>query len=300
MQSLMQTATSQLMQTNPSQALLTPDLNRYLANLGEDCKFKGFRLRDAFSRYDTIGVGKVSFYEFRNTLEKINPNIPQDAIYKMSRPFITTDERVNYDRFAREVDRLLRSRLNFHLLLDQIIERFEAGETNLFDLFRQGDKNGNGTLSRKEFEDILNNFGIYTSEGELDDAIAFLDLNGDRNLDYNELRIVFNQYCRDKGKNFEELQRSNLHLEGKATLISTSADFSLFFLLLDPQQYWAKDIMATIHRYIQKQSLNLEGFLMNMGMEQDGYMSRFDFETAIATACPGNFNNIVMRVAYVV
>lgn len=194
--------------------MLSPEINRYLSSIGEDCKNKGFKLRETFVNKDGLRVGKISYYEFRNCIEKLNPNMNSEIIYKMSRPFLAPDEKINYEGFVKEVERLSKAKFNFHQLLDQIIERFEAGETNLFDLFMKADKNGNGNLSKQEFEDVLQDFGIYATDSEINDAMEFLDLNGDKNLDYKEMRIVFDQYCREKGKNFGDMQKSHVSVEG--------------------------------------------------------------------------------------
>ena len=262
--------------------MTSAEMNRYLSALGEECKAKGFNLRQNFIKYDSIETGKVSYYEFRNCMEKINPQVDSQIVYKISCPFITQDNRIDYNKFVKEVDHLVRAKALFNELLDQIIERFEAGDTNLFEIFQSFDKSSNGRLSRKEFEDGLQDFGVYATNKEIDAAVAFLDLNGDKMLDYKELRILFDQHCQEKGKDFFELQKSNFRFEGRF-----SGKFEVFMFAIDPENYWGKEIMSKIGRYLQKENMTLDGFLMSMGMENNELLSRFDFISALAIAYPG-------------
>lgn len=192
-----------------------PETKKQLAELGESCKNKGLRLRDAFLKHDNFGTGKVSAYEFRNALEKINPHISGQTIQNFSNPYKTSDERINYNAFIDDVDRYTKSKNSLNQILKEIVERFEAGETNLFELFLKADQKGEGSITVSQFEETLQDFGIYSSTREIEEAMDFLDLNGDKKIDYKELRIAFDQYCREKGKSFENLQKSNIATDGK-------------------------------------------------------------------------------------
>ena len=190
-------------------------MKRTLAEIGENCKKKGFKLREALLKYDNVGIGTVSYYELANTLETLDPNLGVETIRKLSRPFLTLDEKIDSDHFVNEVESLTKSKSNFIQLLNEILERFEAGETNLFELFMKADQRREGSVTAKQFEDTLQDFGIYVSSNEIEDAIHFLDLNGDKRLDYKELKTAFDQHCRDKKKIFEGLKKSIESPDGK-------------------------------------------------------------------------------------
>lgn len=61
----------------------------------------------------------------------------------------------------------------------------------------------------------------------------------------------------------------------------------------DPENYWARDIMIKINRYLISQDLSLEGFLMSMNMASDDTMSQFDFLAAISAAVSGEIRLIL-------
>ena len=63
----------------------------------------------------------------------------------------------------------------------------QANHSRVVDVLRTWDTDGDGVISRKEFEKGLRALGLHGDQAEIDELFASMDVNGDGTLDYTEL-----------------------------------------------------------------------------------------------------------------
>ena len=63
----------------------------------------------------------------------------------------------------------------------------QANHSRVVDVLRTWDTDGDGVISRKEFEKGLRALGLEGDQAEIDELFASMDVNGDGTLDYTEL-----------------------------------------------------------------------------------------------------------------
>ncbi|GMI79013.1 CALMODULIN LIKE 7, ROOT HAIR SPECIFIC 1 [Hibiscus trionum] len=63
--------------------------------------------------------------------------------------------------------------------------------TKLKNIFQMFDKNEDGAITKKELNDLLENMGIFISDGELTQMIEWIDVNGDMCIDIDEFSELY-------------------------------------------------------------------------------------------------------------
>ncbi|GMI78411.1 CALMODULIN LIKE 7, ROOT HAIR SPECIFIC 1 [Hibiscus trionum] len=64
-------------------------------------------------------------------------------------------------------------------------------ETELKKIFQMFDKNRDGAITKKELNDLLENLGIFISDGDLTQMIERIDVNGDMCIDIDEFSELY-------------------------------------------------------------------------------------------------------------
>jgi Ca2+-binding EF-hand superfamily protein len=65
------------------------------------------------------------------------------------------------------------------------------GMLQLKRIFKVHDKNGNGKLDIHEFEECLQDFGIFAKKVDIQALHKYYDVNNDGNIDFNEYLTAF-------------------------------------------------------------------------------------------------------------
>lgn len=76
----------------------------------------------------------------------------------------------------------------------------ESNSLRVLDLFRQYDRNDDGTISRKEFRDTMKSIHLPMSKKDLKTVIHALDENHDNKINYKEFHSIFVKYGKPKRK----------------------------------------------------------------------------------------------------
>ena len=198
---------SDLNQTN----LTDRDKKRCLIRLMEAEDDTSINLGYYFRDRDYEGKKEVTFGNFKNVLEKALSNITRDEVNALFQEFQIpgNSSKANYESFLNRINQYRKKRRALTDILEQILDNFSAKDNTLFDLFEKADTDRNGTLSRKEFLKVLDDFGVYFDADEMDDVFFFIDSSGDNNISYKELNEYFVKFVKKKGKNLSELTRSS-------------------------------------------------------------------------------------------
>ncbi len=257
---------SDLYQTN----LTDKDKKRCLIRLMEAEDETSVNLEHFFRDRDYEAKKEVTFGNFKNVLEKALPNITRDEVNALFQEFQTpgNTNKANYESFLYRINQYRKKRRALTDILEQMLENFSSKDNTLFDLFEKADKDQNGTLSKKEFLHVLDDFGVYYDADEMEDFFFFLDSSGDNSISYKELNDYFVKFVKKKGKNISELTRSS------------------FFK--DPSNYWGRKIFEDAHKYLSQNRLTLTEFFKEEGMETDFSISQFDFTKAMNTLVKSN------------
>lgn len=73
----------------------------------------------------------------------------------------------------------------------------------LFEIF---DQNGDGKITMKELQEQLGNMGIFISDPDLTQMINQVDIDGDRSVDRNEFRTLYQLIMEGEGKTAKEAE----------------------------------------------------------------------------------------------
>ncbi|PKI73802.1 hypothetical protein CRG98_005786 [Punica granatum] len=78
--------------------------------------------------------------------------------------------------------------------------------TELRRVFQMFDRNGDGSISKKELADSLENLGIFIPDKELEDMIRRIDANGDGCVDIEEFEALYRSIMdeRDEEEDMKE------------------------------------------------------------------------------------------------
>jgi len=200
---------------NTSNLVSERDKKRCLIQIMEAEDNERLNLHGLFKDRDDFDTREISFGNFKNCLEKVLPSITRDEVMSLFQEFqIPGHEKTNYEMLLGRLNAYRKKKKILTEILDQIMDNFSSKDNTLFDLFENADKDKNGSLSKKEFLNVLDNFGIYYDEDQMDDFFFFLDSNNDGNISYKELNDYFTKYVKNKGKDINELTTSS-YFKGK-------------------------------------------------------------------------------------
>ena len=186
------------------------DKKRCLIRLIESEQDQGVRLQSVFQDRDDLQSREVTFGVFKNCLEKVYPAITREetmALYQDCQ--VGEKDRASYNLLLDKLVTLRGKRRVLTEILDQIMDQFSSKDNTLFDLFEAADKNRDQVLSKKEFLNVFDEFGIYYDDDQMNDFFYFLDSNNDGNISYRELKVYFEKYVKNKGKDLTDLTRSS-------------------------------------------------------------------------------------------
>lgn len=183
---------------------------RLLISIMEAEEDTGMSLLKLFRDRDSLDSYEVSSGNFKNIIEKVLPSVTRDEVNALFHDYQKPgQEKANYEHFLAALNKIRQKKKVLIDILEQIMDQFSSKDNTLFDLFENADKDRNGVLTKKEFLDVLNDFGVYYDEDQMDDFFYFLDSNRDNGLSYRELQNYFTKYVKTRGKNINDLTRSS-------------------------------------------------------------------------------------------
>ena len=121
---------------------------------------------------------------------------------KSSETFQNTGE-IYYEDFISGINTIMRSLNTLDCIFQKLISLFESGNIGLFQFFQNSDVNGDGYLTKEEFLNAMNEFGIIMAPDEAKDIIEFLDESNDNKISYIELEAALNKYMTQKGQDLQ-------------------------------------------------------------------------------------------------
>merc|ERR1711871_411134 len=151
-------------------------------------KKSGSKIKREFRKMDKDKNGELSAKEFaaglRNLLG-VDLDTSWDYVTAMM-PILDVngDNSINYDEFRNA----FRTTAITRKLADKMMRAVESGKANIRQVFDAMDTNGDGVLNRAEFKAGLEELGLIkeVSAGELDELMAFVDVDGDDHVDLEE------------------------------------------------------------------------------------------------------------------
>jgi Ca2+-binding protein (EF-Hand superfamily) len=261
---------------------LNPEKKKALIDLITAEQEKNLSLRSIMMERDSYGSKQLTFAVFKNSIEKVFPEMPKDVISSLSQDYqIPGTEKVEYLRFLDLLDDLRNKKKVLTTYLEQIYQRYSSNEKTLLDLFEEMDTDHNGYVDKAEFIKIFENFGIRLYGDSVDVFFLFIDTNANGEISYRELFTFFEKYLKSIGKNINDLSRSS-YLKGKIDLT--------FLISLDPKGYWGRDIFIKSHQYFRKEGKTIEEFFKINGMDDDWTISQYEFSEAMNILIPSNIN----------
>jgi len=171
------------------------------------------RIEDMFGAADQGNKGYLSRKEAHDLIATLSPEFKlseSDISQIMAEADENDDGEIEFGEFiplALEVFESLYAKTEVHrqqelayleaedLLLHGLSQQ-ELEET-LHGYFQEADSNGNGTLSRKEFRNVLKESGMGFTRKELNAIMHQVDINGDDVISYQEFVPVALALCRD-------------------------------------------------------------------------------------------------------
>jgi len=210
---------------------------------------------------DTLGTDRIRRIEFQNVLQRVHPKMELDIIYSLFKDHQDSDDKCNYRQFLNMYLEYKNKRKVVDTILETMYYKYSSSDVSLFELFDESDRNKDGNLDEKEFQDCLRKFGVTLSNEQLDALLFFVDLNGNKLINYKELRTFFDGYLKSQNKSMDDLARSSY--------------------TRNPQGYWGRDIIFKAQEYFNKNNTNVEFFFKNHGS-----ISYYDFSDAVRIFYP--------------
>ena len=161
-------------------------------------------LSQLFDEADADGNGYLDPVEFKNLLKNQALGLSSREIRKiMMECDEDSDGMIDYNEFLPIAVEMLQA---YNAKMDAIegeemqkIQAFEEANAMIYgmnkeeledmfhDLFQEADKDGNGTLDRKELRAVLADCSLHLSKKEVNAIVSQLDMDGDGNVSYEEL-----------------------------------------------------------------------------------------------------------------
>ncbi|XP_028395879.1 calmodulin-A-like [Dendronephthya gigantea] len=133
-------------------------------------------LREAFNLCVKDKPGKVAVNDIGVLLKTVGQTCTDEELHTIVTQASEGDKKfINFNQFLR------------------IMENRRPApdlESDIHKAFRHFDKGGNGRISMKELRRTMGQLGERLTEEELDDMMREADLNGDRQIDFREFRLV--------------------------------------------------------------------------------------------------------------
>ncbi len=155
-------------------------------------------LLDAFTLIDTDKSGFIDYQEFVDQMSAIDPSLTKDTLYDLMRMLdVNNDNTISYVEFASKFEVEFRNHVadkqNETWLMENLAKiggkvLRDGNSKRAFDSF---DEDGNGVISRGEFEKYLRILGFDYSKEQVERLLGTIDSNGDGNIDFNEFVDAF-------------------------------------------------------------------------------------------------------------
>lgn len=153
---------------------------------------KGFDLRNTFRFMDKNGDNKLSHDELKTGLLTFTDRRLSDKQLRQIVDMFDAngDGDIDYREFCDIFDAYDRAESTakdvLHHLLNQLQSYSNQADADLRQVFKRFDTNGDGKLSRDEFQRGLQSFSIDLDSSQMDDVMKALDEDGDGEIDLSE------------------------------------------------------------------------------------------------------------------
>jgi Ca2+-binding EF-hand superfamily protein/chromosome segregation ATPase len=204
----------------------------------------------AFTIFDRNRDGRVTRGEFRSALESLGLQVGAAELDGLMRSFDNDkDGNIRYTELLRKLERLgVKNRSEAHQVLQTIYTAIRNLNYTLEDVFRIFDKDGNGSISRKELLDSFHNFGIGLTSQQIEKVLKLIDSNADGNIEFYEFKSVF-----AKELDLEEFRESPVATD------------------------WKDQLFIRMNDAIKKYNLNLTEAFAAFDQNKDGRISKSEF-----------------------
>lgn len=179
-----------------SKVVLSGDPNVPLSEqLAEALKKNSGRVLDLFRSWDTDGDGEVSRAEFHKAMPALGLELPKADVEEL---FSAWDADGGGKLAYKEIKRILagggvppKKKIKLdgdEPLVEQLAKSLKANSGRVLDLFRSWDSDGDGEVSRKEFQKAIPALGYDVPKEAIDELFDFWDNDGGGSLAYKELK----------------------------------------------------------------------------------------------------------------
>ena len=137
-------------------------------------------LKNAFSLFDKDHDGKITIYEIERVLKFLGKS-PTDYVYK--------DMLKDYDMYGTGT-------ITFPEFLQIMSQKPQAevqyalNESEINDMFRLFDKNGDGFITGNEIKHVMDTYGDSLTEAQINEMMSEADINGDGKINYEEFMKI--------------------------------------------------------------------------------------------------------------
>ena len=176
---------------------LSGDPNKSLSDqLAEALKANATRVMDLFRSWDSDGDGEVSRAEFHKAMPALGLDIPKKAVDEL---FNQWDDDGGGALAYKELKRILsgttQPKKKVALsgegpLSNQLAEALKANASRVMDLFRSWDRDGDGEVSRTEFQRAIPALGFDVPKADVDELFNMWDNDGGGSVNYKELKKI--------------------------------------------------------------------------------------------------------------
>ncbi|KRX07671.1 Protein kinase-like domain [Pseudocohnilembus persalinus] len=185
-------------------------------------------IQDIFQHFDTDKGGFLDQQEFSSFLKKIDPSLTEsEAINVFQKVDVSGDGQISFKEFQQLFNEYDFSELGdlASNLINELREIIISYKLNLSDIFKNFDKDKQGTLDILEFEHLLRIIAPGLKQEDVKTVFNKFDIDGDGEITFEEFRsIIDNKQSTNQnsgGSNKKSLQaqrRNSAHDKAKAIL----------------------------------------------------------------------------------
>ncbi|XP_062503825.1 uncharacterized protein LOC134180645 [Corticium candelabrum] len=153
-------------------------------------------IREAFRVFDKDGNGFISAAELRHVMTNLGEKLTDEEVDEMIREAdIDGDGQVNYDEFVKMMTANCRD-LEIMTTYNLLPKRAGLSKKDIEEAFKLFDKDGNGSISRKELGAVMKSLGLKPTEDEMKAMIESADTNANESLDLDEFLQLMSEATR--------------------------------------------------------------------------------------------------------
>ncbi|XP_060063077.1 uncharacterized protein LOC132543579 [Ylistrum balloti] len=210
---------------NPTEAELQDMINEVDADGNGEIDFQEFltmmarkmtsmdsqeELNEAFKVFDRDGNGLISAAELRHVMTNLGEKLTDEEVDEMIREAdVDGDGHVNYEGKYNFMFQMLMDKYDMTLVQIKVefMTCFLSVLTEMRDVFKIFDQDGDGVITEQELGIVLNSLGESLSDSDLHDMMLEVDEDGNGEIDFPEFLSMMSRRMKDRGSK-EDLQEA--------------------------------------------------------------------------------------------